>query len=318
MKFVSVHDADRELIPRDFWAADPDARVSLDKVHTMLDRAIERRRDEQLGLKLGRSMCFGQGGPFDYAVHSASTLRQSVAVATRYSRLLTDSFRVWFETWRGYAVIRLDSEPVWPRGAADFAMSAFYKLHLADGIPVPSQLECWFPYSSPKDTSEYRLIFPGATLKFDAPFVGFAFDRTFEQAPMPGADPVLHSIHCARLDSLLTDLSTLCVLKTRVRRLIEQEIRGRGSATVPRIARALNMSGRTMSRRLEQEGTSFIKELDDTRQELALSFVCASEVPFTEIAFLLGFSHAESFHRAFKRWTGETPLACRKQAHTQG
>lgn len=66
-----------------------------------------------------------------------------------------------------------------------------------------------------------------------------------------------------------------------------------------------------MSRRLEQEGTSFVEEHDHVRRNLALAYVRESNAPLTEIAFMLGFSHTESFHRAFKRWTGETALALR-------
>ena len=279
----------------------------------MLESAVERLGDEQLGLKLGRTMCFGEGGPFDYAVRSAATVRDAVDVAARYSRLLTDSFLIWFEAWRNQAVIHLSDEGSWTRAAADFGMAAFYKIHLSEVVPAASQIECWFPYSMPRDISEYQRTFANATLKFGAPFFAFAFNRAYEAAPMPGADGVLHSVHCERVDSLLADLSAARALKTRVRRLIEQEIQYTRGATVPRVARALRMSRRTMSRRLEREGTSFAEELDNARRQLALVYVNDSETPLKEVAFRLGFSHAESFHRAFKRWTGETPLTYRKR-----
>jgi AraC-like DNA-binding protein len=135
---------------------------------------------------------------------------------------------------------------------------------------------------------------------------------------MPGADSVLHGVHCARVDSLLADLSAARALKTRVRRLIEQEVQYTRGANVPRVARALRMSRRTMSRRLEQEGTSFAEELDGARRQLALVYLNDRETPLKEVAFRLGFSHAESFHRAFKRWTGETPLTYRKRTPQDG
>jgi AraC-like DNA-binding protein len=71
-----------------------------------------------------------------------------------------------------------------------------------------------------------------------------------------------------------------------------------------------------MSRRLEQEGTSFVGELDEARRQLALAYVDDGETPLKEVAFRLGFSHAASFHRAFKRWTGETPLGHRMRRAT--
>jgi AraC-like DNA-binding protein len=64
-------------------------------------------------------------------------------------------------------------------------------------------------------------------------------------------------------------------------------------------------------RRLEEEGTTFTRELDDVRRELGLQYVKSPAVPLSEISFLLGFSEVSAFHRAFKRWTSETPLQYR-------
>ena len=66
-----------------------------------------------------------------------------------------------------------------------------------------------------------------------------------------------------------------------------------------------------MTRRLERERTTFQAELDAARRKLATDHLRDGRAPLTEIAFLSGFSHVESFHRAFKRWTGQTPLAYR-------
>jgi AraC-like DNA-binding protein len=313
MRLVTVREDLRDLVPDLFWSADPNGRVSLDLAQAMLNRAVERLRDDDLGLKQGRGMRFGEGGPFDYAIRSAPTVREAVGVAARYSRLQTDSFRVWFESWRSYGLIRLFDEASWTRPAADFAMSAIYKVHLADTLLGASHIECWFPYLPPHDSVEHERSFPGAKLKFGAPFFGFAFDRSYESAPMPGADPVLHASHCARVDALLAGISGSTAIKTELRRLIEQELGKRSGPIVPRVARAMGVSPRTLSRKLKQEGGSFTEELDGARRDLALSYVGESDISLNEAAFLLGFAHVESFYRAFKRWTGTTPLAYRRQ-----
>src|SRR5262245_24764874 len=87
MRYVSARRLDRNLVPRAFWSASADGRVSLEAAQSMLDGAVERLGDERLGLTLGRSMRFGEGGPFDYAVHSASTVRDAVETAARYTKL---------------------------------------------------------------------------------------------------------------------------------------------------------------------------------------------------------------------------------------
>ena len=314
LRFVHARRIDPDLVPREFWSANADGRISLEAALDMLEGGVEHLRDERLGLKLGRTMRFGEGGAFDYAVRSAPTVRDAVDVAARYARLHTDSFSISFERWRNQAVVRVvDEASTWTDAAADFAMSAFYGIHVRDLVPTGAKLECWFPYTMPADTSGYDRAFAGATLKFEAPFFGFAFDQAYEEAPILTADAVLHAAHCARVDSLLGELSAALALKVRVHRLIEREIRYLRSATLPSIAGLLRMSRRTLTRRLEEEGTSFVEELDNVRRELALSTMIDGEAPLKEVAFRLGFSHAESFHRAFKRWTGETPLAYRKR-----
>jgi AraC-like DNA-binding protein len=309
MKFAGNEHACRDLVPDDFWSLHPDDRVSVDTAHDMLGRGIERTRDELLGLRLGRMMTLGAGGPFDYVVHTAATVRDSLNVAAKYSRVLADSFRVSFEIWGERAFAKVHDENDWPRPAADFAMSAMYKLHLSEQLP-PSQIECWFPYAAPSDPTEYEHIFPGASLKFGAPFHGFAFDRSLADLPIPGADAELHAILKARVDALMAEHFQPPSFATVVRRLLSEQIPA-GNPSAEHIARIMRMSRRTLSRRLEHERTSFNSELDAVRRRLAFDQLGNTSVPLSEVAFLAGFSHVESFHRAFKRWTGQTPLTYR-------
>jgi AraC-like DNA-binding protein len=317
--FVDFASADaeyRELVPAHFWSVHPDARVSLEAVHTMLERGVEHTRDEALGIKLGRHMCLGAGGPFDYGMQSAATMRDAVAFAERYATLLADPLHVGFEVMGTRAAIRLEQEAPWPKAAADFASSAWYKLHVVGRAPSAAHVECWFPHPSPADLSDYERAFDGAALRFNAPFRGFAFDRAYERAPAPGADPALHSMIRARLDAFLGQIARLRTMTTAVRRLVVQEMSRENalseSALAERVATAMHMSRRTVSRKLEQEGTSFFVVADTVRREMAFAYVLDRRLEMTEVAFLLGFSHVESFYRAFKRWTGETPVAYRK------
>ena len=63
----------------------------------------------------------------------------------------------------------------------------------------------------------------------------------------------------------------------------------------------------TNNPRLEDEGTTFARLVDDVRRRRAVSMVRDRSLSLGEIAFLLGFSEASAFHRAFRRWTGGTP-----------
>lgn len=65
------------------------------------------------------------------------------------------------------------------------------------------------------------------------------------------------------------------------------------------------MSGRTLRRRLEAEGTSFQDIVDDVRSSLAMEYLKTTRMSTNDIAMLLGFSDAADFRRALKRWTGK-------------
>ena len=69
----------------------------------------------------------------------------------------------------------------------------------------------------------------------------------------------------------------------------------------------MNLSLRSLQRKLAEEGTSYEALLAATRQELALSYLAEHRYSISEIAYLLGFSDTSSFTRAFKRWTGQAP-----------
>jgi AraC-like DNA-binding protein len=285
----------------------------------MLERGVERMGDEDLGLKLARTVSLGTGGIFDYGMRSAATLGEAVAFAERSSRLLSDSLHIALEMMESQAVIRFDSEIAWPKAAAGFVMGAWYTLHIADQVPVAANVECWFPHTSPDDLCNYERTFAGAKLKFNTPFYGFAFDGAYELAPGPGSDPALHAMLCARVDVLLGELSRSRMTTLAVRRLVAQEMKREAAvhenALAERVASAMRVSRRTLSRRLEQEGTSFISLADTVRRETALVYVLDGRLALSEVAYLLGFSHVESFHRAFKRWTGSTPIAYRSSSN---
>lgn len=77
-------------------------------------------------------------------------------------------------------------------------------------------------------------------------------------------------------------------------------------------AKALGYSRRTLTRRLHEEATSFLNIKDELRRSLALQLLISNLLPVEVIAARVGFADLTTFHRAFKKWTGTTPLAYRR------
>jgi AraC-like DNA-binding protein len=80
-----------------------------------------------------------------------------------------------------------------------------------------------------------------------------------------------------------------------------------GEATLQSTARRLGVSGRTLQRRLADEGLTFRQVVQATRERLAKHYLVNTQLPYAEVSFLLGFEEPSSFFRAFREWTGRTP-----------
>ncbi len=157
----------------------------------------------------------------------------------------------------------------------------------------PEPYRAYFGTSMQQDVA-YRIAFSArdATRRFvteDAAMWGF-FEWGLKQ----------------RLSNLEVDANNV----QRVRGVLLEMLPG-GQSSVEAAARRLHMSTRSLQRRLQAEGTRFQDVLDKTRQELARHYLVNSTACVAEIALLLGFRDSNSFHRAFKTWTGTTPGAFR-------
>lgn len=97
---------------------------------------------------------------------------------------------------------------------------------------------------------------------------------------------------------------------SEIRAWLEQAL-DEGRTELDAAARHLDVSSRTLRRRLQGEGRTFQGLLDDVRRTRALSLLTEGVLPISEVSRVLGFTRITSFYRAFRRWTQTTPAAYR-------
>ena len=108
----------------------------------------------------------------------------------------------------------------------------------------------------------------------------------------------------------LADLKQENGVRDRVRACLNETLAS-GHCSISDVAGRLAISERSLQRRLAEEGTSFQKELNLLREELARHYLARTRYSSAEISFLLGYADPNSFIRAFHIWTGSTPEAMR-------
>jgi AraC-like DNA-binding protein len=108
------------------------------------------------------------------------------------------------------------------------------------------------------------------------------------------------------LEQAVADRHVGRTLGESVKRILKQTM-ANGRPEIKEVAKALDMSERTLQRRLRDEGESFKSLLSQARHEQAVHLLSDSSLEIKEVAYLVGFEDQNSFYRAFRGWEGDTP-----------
>jgi len=150
----------------------------------------------------------------------------------------------------------------------------------------------------------YEAFF-GARIRRDA-VNRVTFSAVDAQKPFLTANHAMWAILEPAFNKGMEDLTQDASYRDQVRACLIEMIAS-GEYAMSSVASKLAISSRTLQRRLRQEGTSFQKVLDELREELARHYLFATDYTSAEISFLLGYEEPNSFFRAFRAWTGQTP-----------
>ncbi|RIX48754.1 AraC family transcriptional regulator [Paenibacillus nanensis] len=115
------------------------------------------------------------------------------------------------------------------------------------------------------------------------------------------------------LDQSLNEQQRKLSLIEKVKQIIKNGLSGRPD--IQTVAYGLGMSGRTLQRRLADEGATFKHLLAQARHEQAKAYLADPSLDIKEVAFLIGYEDQNSFYRAFRLWEGDTPSHWRSLAY---
>ena len=292
---------------------DLDSRIPFAQLVALYEKAAELTGDDAFGLHVGEAVDAKAFDVLGYSVVNSPTLGEALDRMVRYNCTWTNGSSFFIE--KGVPFTRIvysyaDDSMSRRRQDIEMTMAAMAALGrmVTNSEVVPERVT--FEHERPRDISEHQRIFQCA-LEFNAGSNQYFLKTTALDLPMVKADPGL----CAVLDRHAAELMARYPredsLRERVRTLIKNELSG-GNASLDRLANQLGMSARSLQRRLRAEGTSHQELLDQMRRDLAMRYLREPEVAICEVAYLLGFSESSALHRAFKRWTGQTPNEFRR------
>lgn len=142
--------------------------------------------------------------------------------------------------------------------------------------------------------------------------IGLEFSRADSERPFITENQAMWALFEPKLQERLEEITRDSSIASQVRSVL-LELVPSGIAGADEVARKLAVSRRTLQRQLALEKTSFSEVLNGLREELARHYIRNSDLPYTQISFLLGYEDPNSFFRAFHGWTGTTPERLRNK-----
>lgn len=288
-------------------------RYSQEQVTSLWIAAVKATGDAYFGLKVARHIRPSTFHVVGYAMACSATLRRAAERFARSARLISDAASVEFIAEGGSAYrLTVDLHPLGRPPiyqTIDTILAGFLLLceWIVAGPLVP--LEVTFRHSRPADEGPYREVFR-CNIHYNHSANSILFSAADMERPVPSANEELAVV----LDEMTSKYLALRFSTRFTRRVREALMRQlpNGEPSKAETARLLNMTTRTLLRRLGEENMTFRDILNRLREELAYEYLAQQDLTIDDVAFKLGFSSSSTFSRAFVRWTGKRPSEWRK------
>tara|TARA_B110000977_G_scaffold196604_1_gene277299 strand:- start:1413 stop:2471 length:1059 start_codon:yes stop_codon:yes gene_type:complete len=293
-----------------------EAEIDKDDYYVLLETIIKAVDIDGFGLRVGHKFSVGDYGVLGYAFLSSPTLMSAIKTFFRYQTIVGNGamFEESINLEDGRVVITAKSHL--PEGAMNrYEVEASFGQwsKTAESISMNGAsldfTQINFNFSKPSYAAMYDDMF-NCPVQFDQAENQIIFDRDTLDQRFTMANEITASLCENQCQEILQNLKRQGGLVEDVRRII---INKPGQMAQPEeIAGQLNMSYRTLRRRLNAEGLSFKQIHKEVVMGLATAYLRQTDLSTQEIAFLVGYSEVANFHRAFKTWFNQTPGAYRQ------
>ena len=280
--------------------------------NAVIERAVETTGDPFFGLHAGENLNLAAAGLIGQLTQSSETVKQALELCCEFANLgcsalpmklykESDQYKVTLtpnELWKSQSenAVRHTAE-----GVLAFTIREFQSLTRMQHSPFAIHL----PWTRPTNISEYERVFGCPTL-FSKEEIAILLKKEHVAETVITSDYDLFRVlisHAQEKSSHMTEEQGFAaIVKQSVLKLIKPEF-----PTLDQVAAHLNISPRTLQRRLKEEDCVYKELIDQLRKEFAFSYLKRSDLNIGDIAYLLSYADASAFTRAFKRWAGKTP-----------
>jgi AraC-like DNA-binding protein len=304
----------REVGLRRADIADPDIRIPYVAVLGLVERAAAVLGDGSYGLRLGGAQEARDAGLLGFIMLNSPTLMDALLNLQQYFRVVGDGEDIEFDRSGPYMAIRFreaDSALRGQRHNSEYIAAVLVRACRDVTRKRLSPVRAEFMHGRPNAKVAYA-DYLGCPVNFHAEWDAVVYPAETMRLPVVGADNKLLVVLQRACDRILGPTPKKQDIVHDVRELIIDRLT-KGPIQFDLIARELNMSSKTLERRLAERDKTFSTLLDDVRSGLAKRYLRETDFRLEQVAYLTGYSESAALVRAFKRWTGTTPIQFREQ-----
>ncbi len=296
--------------------ADPDNWVPVVNIARLLELSAVESGREDFGLRLAQLRHLSTIGALSVVLREEPDLRSGLQLLIRYEHSYNEAIHVTLTEENGLATLAgwlQLGEPVPTRQLQELAVAALVGIIRGFRGPQWEPRMVCFTHPPPTDPATYRELL-GPTLRFDHEFTGVVFsthDLDSDNALADADDPLIRTYTRQFLGALPPPQTPDVV--DRVRELVHMLLPLR-RCTMPRVARALGVTKRTLHRLLAARQESFAAIVDGVRAGLAERYLAIDRYSISDVSDRLGFAASSAFSRWFRQRFGISPTAWRKAA----
>lgn len=292
--------------------------ISDDVYNEIVEMAVRSTKDEYFGLHAGENLNLAAGGLITQIVQNSRTVKQALEYCCEFANLgcsvlpmslieETNHYKIILTPDESWSSKSLASFQHTVYGVLAFSVQEFYSLTRQRKHPI----EVHLPWPNPINKDEYERVF-GCKVLFDRDVISILLEKKDVEEQIVSADYNLLRILLKYAEEKSSQISRIkgfsSIVKQSLIKLTKPEF-----PNIEQVSSHLNISPRTLQRKLKAEGVTFQEIINELRKDFAISYLKRHELSLSEISYLLGYADTSNFSRSFKRWTSMTPKEYRNK-----
>jgi len=291
----------------------PEARYPIESVRTLWELIIQHTGDKLIGFRVGKEIQAASLHGLGLAMMASSCLTQLLELISTYCKIISTTMSVKIETEQNYTKVLISTlEGCEPKHSACLSLLTFIyrqSCQLVQHPVIPKFVNLTITDQIAKNDINKLDTYFNRSVNLGAEVDAICFNYSDLIEPYASSNPELLKLNEQLAIEYLTKINNndICnAVAAQINHILPHHV-----PTLDQVAANLNLSPRTLQRKLKLANSSFDFLLDNTKKQLAGDLLAHSEDNITEIGFLLGFSDASNFNRACQRWFNCSPTQYR-------